>query len=71
VAAASSSKLTSFRDTVTGGVRLYFVGSSAHVYELYWATEGTASETDLIAAAGGAAAASGSALTGVMELNLG
>jgi hypothetical protein len=68
VAAASGSKLASLRDTVTGGVRLYFIGANAHVYELYWATEGSSSETDLTVASGTTAtAASGSKLTGVME----
>jgi hypothetical protein len=69
VPAVGGSHLMSFRDTVTGGVRLYFIGTNAHVYELYWPTEGTASETDLIAATGGTVAASGSALTGVMQPN--
>lgn len=68
--AGSGSKLKSFQDTVTGGVRLYFVGANAHVYELYWPSEGSASETDLTVASGsGAAAASGSSLSGVMEPN--
>jgi hypothetical protein len=70
VPAASGSKLTSFQDTATGGARLYFVGTNAHVYELYWPTEGTASETDLTVASGsGATAASGTSLSGVMEPN--
>jgi len=69
VPATPGSALTSFQDTVTGGVRLYFIGANSHVYELYWPSEGAASETDLIAASGGTAAASGSALTGVMQPN--
>ncbi len=68
VAAASGSKLASFQDTETGGVRFYFTGTNNHVYELYWATEGTASETDVTAASGSSTtAASGSALSGGME----
>jgi hypothetical protein len=67
VVAASGSRLTSFEDTVTTGARYYFIGQNAHVYELYSPSEGSASETDLISATGGTAAASGSALTGVME----
>jgi len=66
----NGSKLMSFRDTITGGVRLYFVGQNAHVYELYWPSEGTASETDLTVASGsGAVATTGppSSLSGVME----
>jgi hypothetical protein len=68
VPAASGSKLASFRDTVTGGVRLYFIGTNSHVYELYWPSEGTASVTDLTVASGSrATAASGSSLSGAME----
>lgn len=68
VSAGSGSKLKSFQDTLTGGVRLYFLGANAHVYELYWASEGSGSETDLTVASGsGATAASGSSLSGVME----
>lgn len=67
VAAATGSKMTSFQDTVTGGVRLYFIGQNAHVYELYWPSEGAASETDLTVASGASqTAATGSALAGVM-----
>jgi hypothetical protein len=64
-AAASGSALTSFQD-LAGGVRTYFLGANSHVYELYWQTEGHASETDLTVASGGALAASGSALSGVV-----
>jgi len=68
--AASGSKLKSFKDTVTGGVRLYFLGTNSHVYELYWPSEGSASETDLTAASGsGVTAATGSSLSGVMQAN--
>jgi len=63
--AAPDSALASFQD-LAGGVRAYFLGANSHVYELYWQSEGTATVTDLIAASGGAAAASGSALTGVV-----
>lgn len=70
VGAVSGSKLTSFRDTESGGVRLYFVGTNSHVYELYWSSEGTASETDVTVASGSSATAiSGSALAGAMEPN--
>jgi len=63
VPAASGSHLASFQDTVTGGVRLYFIATNSHVYELYWPSEGAASETDLTVASGaGATAAMGSAL---------
>lgn len=65
VLAASGSAMTSFQD-LAGGVRLYFLGTNSHVYELYWASEGTATETDLIAASGGTIAAGGSALTSVI-----
>ena len=65
VAAANGSKLTSFQD-LAGGVRLYFLGTNSHVYELHWQSEGSASETDLILASGGTVAASGSALTAVV-----
>jgi hypothetical protein len=65
VAAASGSHLTSFQDIYTAGVRLYFLGTNSHVYELYWPSEGTASETDLTSASGAGAAAAGSALAGV------
>jgi hypothetical protein len=67
---SSGSKLLSFRDTATGGVRAYFEGQDAHVYELYWPTEGTASETDLTLASGAGINATGgppSSLAGVME----
>jgi hypothetical protein len=67
---SNGSKLMSFRDTASGGVRLYFEGQNAHVYELYWPSEGTASETDLTVAAGvGVNATNGppSSLSGVME----
>jgi len=71
VSAANGTKLTSFQDTVTGGVRLYFIGQNAHVYELYWPSEGTASETDLTVPSGASEiAAMGSALAGVMMLPL-
>lgn len=65
VPAANGSKLTSFMDNA-GGVRLYFLGTNSHVYELYWQSEGAASETDLTVASGGTVAATGSALTGVI-----
>jgi hypothetical protein len=67
----NGSKLLSFRDTATGGVRTYFEGQNAHVYELYWPSEGTASETDLTLASGAGINATGgpptSSLAGVME----
>jgi hypothetical protein len=67
VPVVSGGKLTSFQDTVTGGVRLYFIGQNAHVYELYWPSEGAASETDLTTASSASeTAATGSALAGVM-----
>jgi hypothetical protein len=65
VSAASGSALTSFQD-LAGGVRLYFLGTNSHVYELYWQSDGTASETDLTVASSGTVAASGSAVSGVV-----
>lgn len=67
VPAASGSKLASYQDTATGGVRLDFLGTNSHLYELYWPSEGTASETDLIVNSGGTSAANGSALAGAMS----
>jgi hypothetical protein len=66
VPAVSGSHLTSFQDTVTGGVRLYFLGTNSHVYELYWPSEGSASETDLTVTSGGTTAATASPLAGLM-----
>jgi len=70
VAAVSGSHLTSFQELAgfsdtTGAVRLYFIGQNAHVYELNWLTEGSATQQDLTASAGAGAAATGSALAGV------
>jgi hypothetical protein len=69
--AASGKPLASLRDSVTGGVRLYFiVTGSRHIYELYWPSEGAVSGTDLTAASGAKkAAAGGSGLSGVMQPN--
>jgi len=65
VAAVSGSHLTSFQDIYTAGVRLYFLGTNSHVYELYWPSEGSASETDLTASSGAGAAATSSTLAGL------
>jgi hypothetical protein len=65
VSAASGSALVSFQD-LGGGTRVYFLATNSHVYELYWQSEGTASETDLTVASGGTIAASGSAVSGVV-----
>lgn len=69
VSAAAPSPLTSFQDTEAGGVYVYYigVGPNFHVYELYWSSEGSSSETDLTAASGaGTKAAKGGGLSGVM-----
>ena len=65
VAAVSGSHLTSFQDIYTEGVRLYFLGTNSHVYELYWASEGAATETDLTASSGAGSTATNSALAGI------
>lgn len=65
VSAASGGALTSFQD-LSGGARLYFLGTNSHIYELYWQSEPAASETDLTVASGGIAAATGSALASVV-----
>lgn len=64
-AAAPDSALASFQD-LAGGVRVYYLGANSHVYELYWQSEGHASETDLTVTSGGSIAASGSPLSGVI-----
>jgi hypothetical protein len=70
VAAVGGSALASFQDTVTGGVRLYFLDIDNHLYELYWPTEGAATETDLTVASGSTGTqARGSALAAVMTPN--
>lgn len=65
-AAASGSALTSFKDLL-GGVRLCFLGTNFHGYELYWYSSTILSGTDLTNASGATTtAASGSALTSLV-----
>lgn len=66
-AAAAGSSLTTFKDLM-GGARVYFLGTTSHVYELYWYDSTILSGTDLTtASASSTTAASGSALTSLVS----
>jgi hypothetical protein len=69
VPAANGSALNSYQQDnpqVSGGVFVDFIGQNAHVYELFWPSEGSASEKDLTVASGsGFTATLGSPLTGL------
>jgi hypothetical protein len=72
IAPIGGSRLASFQDTVTGGVRLYFIDGNLHLEELYWPSEVGVfpTETDITVASGSTAtAARGSAIAGVMTPN--
>jgi len=72
IAPIGGSTLASFQDTVTGGVRLYFIDGNLHLEELYWPSEVGVfpTETDITVASGSTAtAARGSAIAGVMTPN--
>jgi hypothetical protein len=63
---AAGSALTSFVDT-NGGQHWVYLGANQHLYQIFWKPGSGIGFTDLIAAAGGPVAASGSALSSYID----